>query len=77
MTQETANTQTTATEKPGLLSVADIQNVAALIDLACSRGAFRANEMAAVGALYGKVTAFLQNLPGNQQAAPTEDKAAE
>ena len=46
---------------PGIgdLSIADLKNIATVIDVASTRGAFRANEMATIGAVYNKLQAFL------------------
>lgn len=49
-----------ATGQPGAeLSIADLKNLATIIDVASTRGAFRANEMATVGAIFNKLSAFL------------------
>jgi len=42
------------------LTVADIANIKTLLEAACARGAFRANEMSNIGATYDKITVFLQ-----------------
>ena len=41
------------------LSIGDLRNLSTVIDVASTRGAFRANEMAMVGAVYNKLQAFL------------------
>jgi hypothetical protein len=41
------------------LSIADLKNLATIIDVASTRGAFRANEMATVGVMFNKLSAFL------------------
>lgn len=41
------------------LSIADLQNLKAVIDVAVKRGAFAAGEMSAVGGVYDRLTAFL------------------
>ena len=49
-----------APQQPGTdLSIADLKNLGTIIDVASTRGAFRANEMATVGAMYNKLQAFL------------------
>lgn len=50
------------------LSIGDLKNLATVIDVASTRGAFRANEMAMVGMVYNKLQAFLAKV------APAEDK---
>jgi hypothetical protein len=64
------------------LSIADLTNLRSVIDVAAQRGAFRAAEMEAVGAVFNKLNKFLeavypQQLPpspgvadGVQQPAP-------
>jgi hypothetical protein len=41
------------------LTVADIATIKTLLEAACARGAFRANEMSQVGATYDKIDRFL------------------
>ena len=48
------------------LGVADLQNAAQIIDIAMSRGAFRANEAAQVGAVYNKIEAFIKSVAETQ-----------
>ena len=45
------------------LTVADIANIKSLLEAACARGAFRANEMSHIGSVYDKLEAFLQQVP--------------
>jgi hypothetical protein len=58
------------------LGVADLQNAAQVIDVAVSRGAFRASEAAQVGAVYNRLVAFIQSVQqqqaAQQEAAPKE-----
>jgi hypothetical protein len=42
------------------LTIADLASIHQLIDAACTRGAFRASEMRAVGETYDKLTRFLE-----------------
>lgn len=42
------------------LSITDLAVLKNVIDIAASRGAFKANEMKSVGEVYDKLTAFLQ-----------------
>jgi len=66
---KTAGTQT-APQQPGTdLSIADLKNLATIIDVASTRGAFRANEMATVGAMYNKLQAFLTKVTPEQKPA--------
>lgn len=71
-TQTEAPAQTTApagTPAPDL-NVADLKNLALVIDVASSRGAFRANEMATVGLVYNKLQAFLARVAPPAEATP-------
>ena len=52
------------------LGVADLQNCAQIIDIAMSRGAFRANEAAQVGAVYNKIEAFINSVAEQQNQTP-------
>jgi hypothetical protein len=58
------------------LGVADLQNAAQVIDVAVSRGAFRASEAAQVGAVYNRLVAFIQSVQ-QQQAAQQESAPKE
>lgn len=51
------------------LTIVDLQTLAQAIDMASRRGAFGAAEMADVGAVYKKLTDFLQLIAEQQQAA--------
>ena len=55
---------------PNALSLGDLKNLTTIIDVASSRGAFRANEMAAIGLMYNKLQGFLSRVaPANPAAA--------
>jgi hypothetical protein len=41
------------------LTIADLKNLATIIDVASTRGAFRANEMATVGVMFNKLVSIL------------------
>ena len=58
------------------LSIADLQALLNVIDVASSRGAFRANELTNVGGVADKLTKFLQHV-ADQQKAQQEEKKAE
>jgi hypothetical protein len=55
------------------LTIADLTNLRAVIDVAAQRGAFRAAEMAAVGAVFNKLNGFLEAVYP-QQLPPSEGK---
>lgn len=44
------------------LTITDLSALRDIIDVACSRGAFRANEMTTVGAIYTKLESFLEQV---------------
>jgi hypothetical protein len=52
------------------LTIADLASIHQLIDAACTRGAFKASEMRAVGETYDKLTRFLEAV--KQQAEQQE-----
>ena len=41
------------------ITIADLDTIKNIIDLACTRGAFRGGELSQVGAVYDKLNAFL------------------
>ena len=53
---------------PTALSIGDLKGLQSIIDVASARGSFRAGEMAGVGTLYNKLSAFLAKV------APAESK---
>lgn len=58
------------------LTVQDLGNLRAIIDVAAQRGAFRAPEMEAVGSAFNKLNNFLNAVtPAQEEAA--EEAAAE
>jgi hypothetical protein len=56
---------------PTALTVADLKNLATILDVASTRGAFKANEMAGVGFLYNKLQAFLAKMAPEQKPEDT------
>jgi hypothetical protein len=64
--------------QPASISVVDLQNLLAIIDLATQRGAFRGGELSQVGQLFDRLTQFLQSVmpqdtaQAAQQAAPQQ-----
>ena len=73
------NTQATETAAPAAaqpeLTISDLQNVRAIIDVASRRGAFGAAEMSAVGAVFTKLDSFLTAVAPPQ--APAAEQTAE
>jgi|ETNmetMinimDraft_20_1059909.scaffolds.fasta_scaffold54591_2 hypothetical protein len=64
-------------QDPVNITIADLQGLVNLIDVASSRGAFRGAELAAVGTLYTKLATFLQQILGSQQAEVNADTPVE
>jgi hypothetical protein len=50
------------------LSITDLAVLKNVIDVACSRGAFKASEMKQVGEIYDKLTAFLDAVVAQAEA---------
>jgi len=75
--KETATAQPQAAQAqapqpdPTALTVADLKNLATILDVASTRGAFKANEMAGVGFLYNKLQAFLAKMAPEQKPEDT------
>jgi len=73
MTQEAvAEEQPPITDGEGAqvdsISLNDLQVLANIVDLASQRGAFRGNELTQVGAVFDKLSAFLQQVAAAQAA---------
>jgi hypothetical protein len=66
--------QTTAEAPASVdLTVQDLAGLRSVIDVASSRGAFKAAEMEAVGKIFNKLNAFLEQVAKSQPApAPAE-----
>ena len=77
-TQEAPTTaQAPAQAEAPQLSIADLQALLNVIDVASSRGAFRANELTNVGGVADKLTKFLQHVADQQKAQAEAQKQAE
>lgn len=50
------------------LTVDDLNSIKTLIETACARGAFKADEMLAVGSVYNKLSGFLSAILAMAQA---------
>lgn len=50
------------------LTINDLTNVRSVLDVAVRRGAFAANELTGVGAVYDKLNAFLNAIAGQAEA---------
>ena len=59
------------------ITVADLNGLRDIIDIACQRGAFRAQEMQQVGELYNKLSGFLEAVVAQAQAQTGNTDEAE
>lgn len=55
------------------LTLTDLSSIKNLIETACNRGAFRAEEMKTVGTVYEKLAGFLNNVAEQARAAAEAD----
>ena len=60
---------------PAALSIGDLKNLLTILDVASTRGAFKANEMAGVGIVYNKLQAFLAKVAPEQKPEGAEAPA--
>lgn len=67
--------QVEAQQDQATLGVADLQNAAQVIDVAVSRGAFRAAEAAQVGTVFNRLVAFIQSVQAQQNPEQAEAPA--
>jgi hypothetical protein len=58
------------------LSINDLNAMKVIIDIASSRGAFKPNEMTAVGQTYTKLTTFLDQVAKQAEAQQAANPAA-
>ena len=71
-----ADAQTTTSIEPVQLTIADLQLLGRIIDLASRRGAFQANELSQVGDAFNKLSGFLAYVE-SVQTKETEAAAEE
>ena len=78
---KTATAQSTAPAQPQpdpmALSIGDLKGLASIIDVASTRGAFKAAELAGVGTLYNKLNTFLMNVQNQAPQQVGTDGAAQ
>ena len=76
VTQPEEGTVTTPQSEAPNLTVADLRNIRAIIDISSQRGAFRGAELKTVGEVFDKLDAFLKAVDAKAQAeAPKEGDA--
>jgi hypothetical protein len=68
--EQTPESQASASPE---LTIQDLGNLRAIIDVASQRGAFKAAEMAAVGSAFNKLDGFLNAVATQQPAAETTE----
>lgn len=74
---ETSAAEATATEAtPVQLTIADLQLLGRIVDLASRRGAFQAGELSQVGEAYNKLAGFLSYVDSVQKKEEAEKAAA-
>ena len=61
MNQNTDQSETQETVQTPALGLNDLSSMLTIIEVCSSRGAFRAEELATVGALFNKVQAFVKS----------------
>tara|TARA_B100000424_G_C22897796_1_gene477516 strand:- start:179 stop:475 length:297 start_codon:yes stop_codon:yes gene_type:complete len=76
------NEQSNVAPTPEQLGVADLKLAASIIEVVSNRGAIKAGEMAAVGALYNKLMNFLiangaVEVPNNKETTEEESTTQE
>lgn len=59
------------------LTIADLQALASVIDVAVRRGAFGASEVTEVGAIFDKLSSFLKVIAEQKAAVDTADSVTE
>jgi hypothetical protein len=60
------------TENKPQLGITDLQNVVKVIDVAAERGAFKGNELSAVGSIRDKIAGFLEQVSSANEPVPSE-----
>ena len=59
------------------ITISDLATIKELINLACTRGAFRGEEMTSVGEVYDKLTGFLNTVIAAAQAEANQQGEAQ
>ena len=72
-----AEVETKTTVEPVQLTIADLQMLARVVDLASRRGAFQAGELSQVGEAYNKLTGFLTFVESTQKKEAEAVSAAD
>lgn len=56
------------------ITVADLHRIKNILEVACTRGAFQANEMRSVGEVYERLSSFLAAVP-DQSEQPDQSES--
>lgn len=68
------DTTTQSTPEPNIqITLSDLQSLKVCVEVACQRGAYRAEEMQAIGTVYNTLAKFLSAV--TPQATPADDTA--
>lgn len=59
------------------ITIADLDTLRNIVDLACTRGAFRGAELTQVGVIYDKLTQFLDAVIAQAKAQEEANKSAD
>lgn len=68
-------TQTTTSLEPVQLTIADLQLLGRIVDLASRRGAFQAGELSQVGDAFNKLSSFLAYVDSQSKEAAAAEQA--
>jgi hypothetical protein len=72
-----ATQDTSVADQSPQLTIADLQNIRNLIDVAVRRGAFGAQETSAVGSVFDRLNVFLNAVAPATEQAPADTTAPE
>ena len=72
-----AEAQTTTSLEPVQLTIADLQLLSRIVDLASRRGAFQANELSQVGDAFNKLSGFLAYVESVQAESAKAEETTE
>jgi hypothetical protein len=56
------------------LTIVDLQNIKAVLEVCARRGAFQAGEMAAIGTVFNKLNTFLEAVAPKQEEEVAEEQ---
>jgi uncharacterized protein YdbL (DUF1318 family) len=64
-------------DNPAQLTVVDLDSLKDIINIACQRGAFQANEMKSIGEVYERLDSFLTAIKTQAQAQAEAQSATQ